>query len=233
MGAVAVIGISVRACRAPKRAPSEPPPSIVRAVHELHVPHLDGAIVLDGDTDDEGWAGNVARTGAFADDSGGDARPHSSARLVWGDGHLYLALYAADEDIRATYTEPDSPLWLEDAFHMIFRSGTRERTIDVSPLGVVTDGQRENAGAFDYAWQSGAHVSREIDGTMNQPGDDDEEWAIEMAIPFETLGLSGRAGERIAFSIGRCDQPRRGARVCATWGRANAGVLVLDGLSAR
>src|SRR5262249_4043320 len=62
---------------------------------ELHVPHAAGPIVLDGDMDDVGWVKATARTNAFVDGAGAPAHPYSDARLVWGDGHLYVALYAA------------------------------------------------------------------------------------------------------------------------------------------
>jgi hypothetical protein len=203
-------------------------------VIELHVPHAKGSIVLDGDMDDPGWLRETARTNAFLGEDGvNPARPYSDARLAWGDGHLYVALYAADENILATQTKSDEPLWTEDSFHLTFSDGANERVFDVSPLGTLTDGTRSTnarpAKPFDYAWQSGAHVSKELDGTPNNPTDDDEEWVIEMAIPFEALGLKGEPGERVGFSVRRCDTPKRSKRACGSWGaQASAGVLVLD-----
>ena len=195
----------------------------------LHVPHAAGPIVLDGDMDDPGWRSATARTGAFVDAGGDPVHPYSDARLVWGDGHLYVALYAADEDIRATQPDADAPLWREDAFQLLFADGAAERSIDVSPLGTVTDARRAGSAPFDYAWQSGVHVSREIDGTLNRPDDDDEEWVIEMAIPFESLGLRGERGESTGFRVRRCDTPHDGRRICASWGWGReAGALVLD-----
>jgi hypothetical protein len=214
---------------APSRAgvSSVAPPSVTG--FELHVPHAAGPIFLDGDMDDPGWLKESARTNAFVTAEGEPAHPYSDARLVWGDGHLYVTLYAADEDIRATRTKTDEPLWLEDAFHLVFTNGRTERAIDVSPLGTITDGSRTDGGAFDYAWESGAHVSREADGTLNDPSDDDEEWVIEMAIPFESLGLEGARGERIGFAAHRCDTPKRSGRICASWGEGTTrGVLILD-----
>jgi hypothetical protein len=195
----------------------------------LHVPHLPGSIVLDGDTDDPGWTSppGPARTGAFLNAAGVESRPYSEARAVWGDGHLYFSLYAADEDIRSGATEHDGPVWLDDSFRLVFTLPDGERAIEVSPRGVVTDAKRSPGGAFDYAWESRAHVSPEVDGTVNNPKDSDEEWVIEMAIPFEALGMSGERGETLGFSVRRCDTPKSGARVCSAWG-AGQGVLRLE-----
>lgn len=193
---------------------------------ELHVPHVKGSIVLDGDTDDPGWAGNVARTGAFVGADGADARPYSDTRITWGDGHLYVMLYAADEEIRATQA-PESAVWLDDSFHLSFTTSFGERVFDVSARGAVTDGARRGLEPVDWSWQSGAHVSFEMDGTLNDPRDDDEEWVIEMAIPFEALGLTGERGERIGFAAHRCDTPKRSPRVCGSFGETGEGVVLV------
>jgi hypothetical protein len=197
----------------------------------LRVPHMAGGIVLDDDTDDPGWTGQAgpARTGPFLTASGTPARPYSETRLVWGDGHLYLALYAADEDIRSVTAEADGPLWLDDSFRLVFTHGDVEYAIEVSPTGTLTDAIRSRGEeAFDYSWNSGAHVSHEQDGTLNDSTDSDEEWAIEMAIPFDVLGMRGERGERVGFTARRCDTPRNEARVCASWGEGVSGAeLVL------
>ncbi|MDP9001614.1 MAG: carbohydrate-binding family 9-like protein [Myxococcota bacterium] len=196
----------------------------------LRVPHMTGGIVLDGDTDDPGWTSQAgpARTGPFLTDKGTPARPYSETRLVWGDGHLYLALYAADEDIRSRAAEADGPLWLDDSFRLVFTRGDVEYAIEVSPTGTLTDAIRSRGEAFNYSWNSGAHVSHEQDGTLNDSTDFDEEWAIEMAIPFDVLGMRGERGERIGFKARRCDTPRNEARVCGSWGEGGSGAeLVL------
>jgi hypothetical protein len=211
----------------------------------LAVPHLAGAVALDGDTDDPGWTQppGPARTGAFRLASGAEARPYSDARLLWGDGHLYLALYAADEDIRTRTDEADGPLWLDDSFRLTFWREGIEYAIEVSPKGVVTDAVKVTGRGYDYSWSSGVHVSPELDGTLNKPDDMDEEWVIEMAIPFEALGLRGERGESLGFSVRRCDTPKAPqglrtlarepsqtqTRVCASWGEGEPrGRLVLE-----
>jgi hypothetical protein len=197
----------------------------------LRVPHAQGSITLDGDTDDPGWRGPTARTQPFVGADGVTAaRPDTEARIVWGDGYLYLNLYAADEDIHATATKPDSLAPGDDDFHLVFTDRTAVRTFDVSPIGVVTDGlQRVGSSAPpDLSWDSHAHTSHEVDGTPNRSTDHDEEWVIEMAIPFESLGLRGVPGERIGLSMHRCDTPLDGKRACGSWGEGKRTVLLLE-----
>jgi Carbohydrate family 9 binding domain-like len=209
-------------------APRPPPPTTIPATvkRELHVPHATASIEPNGEVDEPVWA-TAVRTNAFTT-GGKAARPYSDARLLWGDGFLYVTLYAGDEDIRATDAKHDDPLWVADAFQLVFVDGARERTIDVSPLGIVTDGERVGNGTADYRWESHARVGHDTDGTVNAPDDDDEEWVIEMAIPLDSLGLAGHAGDRIGFSARRCDATRQIGRVCAGWGDSGDGVLVLD-----
>ncbi len=226
--ACALVGFLVTRYRASLRDHGPPWPDASVA----HVPHLRASITLDGDTDDPGWQGPSLRTGAFVGQDGLSAvHPHSEARLLWGNGFLYLNLYAADEDIRAVGKIPDSLSPDEDSFHLVFTDATSERIFDINPLGVLTDAIRPRGSQEppDRSWSSGTHISHELDGTPNQPRDNDEEWVLEVAIPFESLGLRGSAGERIGLSMSRCDTPHGGGRVCGAWGEAPPRrVLVLD-----
>jgi hypothetical protein len=198
------------------------------------VPHVSGGITLDGDTDDPGWLRppGPARTGDFVFKNGAPARPYSETRLVWGGDYLYLALYASDEDIESRTDQPDGPIDLDDAFRVVFSQADVQYAIEVSPKAVVTDSSRRGDGEWDFSWSSGVHVSRELDGTINDPKNMDEEWAIEMAIPFESLGMKGEPGENIGMSLSRCDTPKRAPRVCAGWGEGPAdrgrGRIVLE-----
>jgi hypothetical protein len=206
-----------------EHAPGSPRPT------ELHVPHAKGPVPVRAELDEGPWLQATARTNAFVLADGSPARPYSDARLVWADGNLYVGLYAADENIISTQQKPDSPLWTEDAFHVAFDVGGATSTIDVSPLGVMTDGRSIGGGPVDWSWSAGAKVDVEHDGTPNDPKDDDEEWLVAMEIPLASLGVEPKPGARIGFSAHRCDQPKNAARVCGAFGEAPPGVvLVLD-----
>jgi hypothetical protein len=103
-----------------------------------------------------------------------------------------------------------------------------EYAIEVSPKTVITDSIRRGDGDWDLGWSSGAHASRELDGTLNDPKNRDEEWAIELAVPLEAIGMRGEPGENIGMSLGRCDQLKGGKRVCASWGEGQTGTIVLE-----
>jgi hypothetical protein len=177
------------------------------------VPRAQTPIEVDGEFGEAAWTkGAIFRTGAFGE------RPYSDARMAWRDGTLYLVLYAADEDLRATDAKHDEPLWLADSFSVAFRNGDSEYVIDVSPAGVLTDVSRAH-GVSDKSWESGAKIALDRDGTLNISTDNDEEWVVEMAVPLKSLGLAGTPGERLGITIERCDLSRGSTkRACAVWG---------------
>jgi hypothetical protein len=221
LGVAAGIGASRISRRAPVALEVEQQGPVIE------VPRAAGEIKVDGELEDRGWSGPIGRTGAFTTE-GHPTHPYSDARFVHRNGQLFVILYAADEDIRATGARHDEPLYGTDAFQLTLRTANGEFLIDVSSAGVVTDARRLPSGALDFAWESHARVAVDRDGTTNDPSDQDEEWVVEMAIPLDAIGLTGRAGERIGLDVRRCDDVPRVGRVCGGWGpTGHGGALVL------
>lgn len=189
----------------------------------LEVPRVTGLITLDGEIDEEDWA-RAARTGAFMDAAGVEARPYSDARFLRDDASLYVALYAGDEDIRATVTDHDGPVWLDDSFSLHLTPatpGSPTYVIEISAGGVITDGRRDKGGKVDLGWESGTKLAVDRDGTLNDPRDEDEEWVIEAAIPLRSLGV--RPGDQVMIDVSRCDGPKAGGRRrCGSFGARSA-----------
>jgi hypothetical protein len=203
------------------RSHAVPSPVAGAAAATLRVPHAPGPVVLDGDNDDPGWTRSPgpARTGPFVSGLGAPARPYTDARMLWGDGHLYVLLYAADDDIRTK----------GDVFVLRFSRAGVDYGIEVSAGGVVRDAARDERGDVAPGWRSGAHVSREIDGTPDDARDTDEEWSLEVALPLASLGMEGQPGESVPFAIERCDVSTARATVCPQWSDGGEGVrLVLE-----
>jgi hypothetical protein len=188
--------------------------SNVPAPKGLIVPRAVGSVTINAEITDSAWtSGPIARTGAFG------SKPYSDARLVWKDDALYMVLYAADEDLRATDAHHDEPMWLADSYRVAFKRDGHESVIEISPSGELTDMRRDNGGVFDTSWESGAKIAIDRDGTLNDSKDNDEEWVVEMALPLSSIGLTGKVGEHIECSITRCDLSRGSSkRECATWG---------------
>lgn len=173
------------------------------AVPLLHVPHASGAIKLDAETEEPAWVQppGPARTGELLLANGKPARPHTEARLLWSDQDLYMAVLASDEDIRSS-----------DFLHVVLGRDGVDYAIDVHPTGVVETSV------------SGVRAAVDADGIIDEPKGFDEEWNIEMAVPFASLGAKGERGTKLDLTLHRCDTPKDGVEVCATF----RGTLVLE-----
>lgn len=143
--------------------------------------HHHTRIEIDGTLDEPAW-NHLAIRGVFTAD-GQPMRPYSEARFLRDETHLFVALYAADEDIRS-----------DDAFD-----------VTAGPLHA-----HFTAGGGVTPATARAAVDR--DGTLDTPGDFDEEWIVEAALPLDELGPAP-----VAVTASRCDTLKSGARRCGWW----------------
>ncbi len=121
---------------------------------------------------------------------------------MWSDDDLYIAVLASDEDIRSS-----------DFLHVVLTRGGVDYALDVYPTGVVKTSV------------SGVRAAVDADGVIDDPKGFDEEWNIEMAVPFASLGAKGERGLTLGLTLHRCDTPKTtGGEVCASLLRT----LVLD-----
>jgi hypothetical protein len=200
----------------------------------LHVPRTPGAIAINAETEGKtAWDGEAGNTSNLRDSAGQGMVPYTQAKVRWGEGNLYFMLYAGDLDLEGKVTSPDVPLDGDDSFRLELGAGAQTRVIAVSLRGAVYDAlcdRSTQTGACDTAWQSGAKVAVDADGSLNHVGDNDEEWVVEMSVPFSALGIARPApGLRVPFSIRRCEVGFDGVHACGTWGAgAQRGELLLD-----
>lgn len=162
----------------------------------LVIPQVGAPIRCDGELDEVAWR-TPARTGPFTDAAGNIASPYSEARMLRDDDELYLGLYAADEDVRTT-----------DAFVVELSSPRGHVTLRFSADGRAVPAKLHARSAID------------VDGSVNAPGDDDEEWLVEAAVPLSAIPFA--ADGSVTAAITRCDVTKDGVRRCGSW----RGVLV-------
>lgn len=157
-------------------------------VAKLVIPQVAQPIQIDGELDETAWLA-PARTGQFTDVHGEVASPYSDARVLRDDQNLYLALYAADEDVRST-----------DAFVVSFASARGTKTLRFTADGKAPRGTR---------------ARNDLDGTLDAAVDDDEEWLIEAAVPLSAIPF-GADGE-VTATFTRCDVTKDHVRRCGSW----------------
>jgi hypothetical protein len=214
-----------------------------RQTLELHIPRASEEPVINAETEGKQlWASDAGSTFNLKDDHGRGMVPYSEVRARWGQGNLYLLLYAGDLDLEGSIQQHDVPLRTDDSFQIALGDPERAHVIEVSVLGTVADAvcsraSEASTAPFDLAsarcdrsWESRAVVAVDKDGTVNQIGDNDEEWVVEMKLPFDALALTRVGpGTRIPFGVRRCEVGRDGPRACGSWGMgAERGELILD-----
>ncbi len=126
----------------------------------LNVPRASERVVVDGASDDSAWP-RAARSKAF-EDARGRVAPHAELRFTSTDEGLYVLAYVADEKLE---------------------SANDELLIQVGGLSVPLRPGRP-------CEVPGVNVAMSYDGTVDTPGDEDEEWASELLIPWKTLGAA-------------------------------------------
>jgi hypothetical protein len=204
---------------------------------ELRVPRVREPIAINAETEGKRvWEAEAGGTGVFKDASGQGMVPYTEAKARWLPGTLYLLLYAGDLDLEGNVTSRDGPVLRDDAFHIELGREGHVYTLDVSVLGTVADsdcagavGETSGERLCDDRWDSHAVVAVDRDGTLNQVGDNDEEWVVEMAIPFASLGKAYHEGDRIPFAIRRCEVGKGGRGACGGFGTGKVrGEIVLE-----
>lgn len=187
-------------CQKSKPAPAasnQPaPPPAARAVAQspIAVPSARAPIPIDGEWEAD-WNDRAARVVLHV--KGGtpadEARPYSELRLLRDGGALLIGLYAADEEIHSN--EYFAVTVGSLSFHAT-AGGTLEPPVP------------------------GAKAAIDVDGTVDHPGDFDEEWKLEISIPIAALGADPAA--QVPLHVARCDTPKDGIERCGEWDGALA-----------
>jgi len=167
---------------------------------------------IDGVLDEREW--QLAERIDFADlVTGARADLASSVKLLWDNERLYLAFTFADTNIWARITKRDTPSRPDfkaytENFAKVYLDpdgDSRNYTeMHFSPSGAINDKwqnmpwrseARKNCGLPEsettqnhWEWNcEGIQVAVAVQGTLNNPGDLDQGWVLEIAIPFAAM----------------------------------------------
>lgn len=150
-----------------------------------------GGIKIDGRLDEPAWADAQAVEDFLVLGTREAAKVATSARFLWDERFLYMAVSMTDRDITAAKDEHDGKLWEDDVAELFLKPDAGRHVyyeFHVNPLGTTLDlcFGRRGAGSFDRwrAWESGMRAAVDVVGTLNSWKDEDERWTVEMAIPL-------------------------------------------------
>ncbi|XP_052760334.1 uncharacterized protein LOC128203098 [Mya arenaria] len=170
--------------------------------------HLNGRTInIDGVLNDDAWK-EVPWSADFVDiRSERFPTPFftTKIKLRWDDNNLYVGAYIQEKDIYATKTTHDDRIWEDNGFELLIDvDGTmfNYKQIQINAFGTTMDQllykspyedvDTSASGKADdklKTWEANLTSRVYVDGTINQPGDKDKFWSVEMSIPFETLSF--------------------------------------------
>ncbi len=175
----------------------------------------DDKIVIDGKADDKAWGG-AASTGPFVDVGTGRPNTsfpvNGSAKLAWDDENLYVLIEVKDPDVVGYFTNKDEQPkdWTATGQPMTWTKDTAEIMIDpdgdgdnknyyeiqINPANKVFKSQfdsynspkTEPQGPFGHEdWDPKMKTAVVVKGTIDKPGDKDEGYTVEAAIPWKAF----------------------------------------------
>jgi hypothetical protein len=173
-------------------------------------------VTVDGRLDEQGW-GAAAWSEPFIDIEG-DRRPHLSTRvkMLWDDENFYVAAELEEPEVWATLTERDSVIFHDNDFEVFIDPDGDTHAyyeLEVNAFGTAWDlmlvQPYRDGGPAIHAWDvARLRAGVNVRGTINRPGDRDEAWTVEIAMPWKILQEAApgrkppRAGDqwRVNFS---------------------------------
>jgi uncharacterized protein DUF5916/cellulose/xylan binding protein with CBM9 domain len=192
-GATAIVMLALAAgASAEERAPD--PVTLHRAT---------GAITVDGDLSDAGWAGATVVDRFYETQPGDNAVPavKTTAWLTYDERYFYIALKCDDPQpgrIRAPYVERDNVIGTDDNVAIFLDTRNDRRSaieLRVNPRGIQADGIYNDANSNedfspDFFYDSAARITA-------------EGWQAELRIPFSTLRYPSAPAQEWGIMIWR------------------------------
>jgi hypothetical protein len=175
--------------QAEARAPDAP--------HWYQAPRARAPLAMDGRMDEADWQ-RAPWTGLFIDIEG-DAKPRprhaTRARMLWDDEHLYVAAWLDEPHVWGTLTKHDAIIYRDNDFEVFLDPDGDFRDyfeVEVNALGTVFDLRlnkpyREGGRAIKSWTPPDLVAAVAVSGTLDDPGDEDQGWGVEIAIPFTAL----------------------------------------------
>ena len=152
---------------------------------------------IDGDLTDPAWR-SAPWTEPFVDIRG-EHRPApplaTRAKILWDDDHLYIAAELEEPHLWATLADRDAILYREHDFEVFIDpdgDALAYYELEINALGtefdLFLDRPYNRRGKADIGWDmAGLRTAVQLDGTLNDPSDEDLGWSVEIAIPWSAL----------------------------------------------
>ena len=164
--------------------------------------YTNAPVKIDGKLTEKDWE-TVPWTDNFVDIFIGNKVPppfNTRVKMLWDDKYFYFAAEMKEKDIRAVFTKRDTVICLENDIEIFLDpNGDNHEYFEyeMNALGTVWDlflarAYRDSVNP-DNGWDiEGLLTGISINGTLNKPGDTDQHWIAEIAIPWTAFEKNGR-----------------------------------------
>ncbi len=173
-----------------------PPPD--PGIQTIHARRTATPPTIDGRLDAAEWQGAEVTPAFVRFDNGVEVPLACTARLLWDSDALYVGFDADDEDLIATFTGRDDPLYTEDVFEVFLDpdgDGKFYTELEVSPRGVLFDAlfpsHRKDLERSKRFTLDGFKAAVTLRGSLDTPGGD-AGWSGELRIPFASVSHAPR-----------------------------------------
>jgi len=161
------------------------------------VQHTSQIPFIDGDITDEVWQ-KAHWTDLFVDIEGDrKSAPlyQTKVKMLWSDSALFIAAYLQEPHVWATLKSHDAIVYHDNDFEVFIDPDNNTHhyfEIEVNAYNTILDllmPKPYRNGANALIGYDVAHLKTavQVRGTLNNSGDKDSSWTVEMAIPFKSL----------------------------------------------
>jgi hypothetical protein len=160
-----------------------------------------GGIAIDGHLNDADWK-KALWSETFIDIrapyGSSQPLPMTKFKMLWDDQYLYVAAIISDYNIRAKDTQRDNPEAVDFDLEIYIDANADNQqylVLKINPFNALQSlvyNRPPKDGGTARLWPiKGLEHAVLVDGTINQPGDRDKSWQVEMAIPLAAPAILG------------------------------------------
>jgi len=161
-------------------------------------------LLIDGKLADEPWQA-APWTDVFVDIEGdvrSSPRFATRAKMLWDETYFYVAAELEEPDIWATLTERDAVIFHDNDFEIFIDPDGDTHAyyeVEINAFATVWDlmllKPYRDGGPAVNGWDvRGLLAGVDVEGSLNEPGDRDRRWTVEVAMPWRAFNEIGREG---------------------------------------
>ena len=159
--------------------------------------HVEQRLRIDGRLDETAWQ-EADWTAEFIDIEGSrkpQPRFRTRAKMLWDDTYFYVAAHLQEPHVWGTLKDHDSVIFHDNDFEVfIDPNGDNHEyyELELNALNTTWDlflpKPYKDGGGADNGWEiPGLKTAIHVQGTLNDPADEDLGWSVEIAIPWKVL----------------------------------------------